>query len=75
MAADWQLGSCCGTEEIVFIVLLAVYFVINLVLWNTFIIKPMKVRVAKSILGTKSVTTGSLTFVFVLSIVDCRLCP
>lgn len=45
MAADWQLQSCCNTEEIVFIVLLVVYFVINFLLWNTFILKPMKVRV------------------------------
>ena len=33
---------CCGTEEIVFLVLFGSYFVINLLLWKTFILKPMK---------------------------------
>lgn len=42
MAVDWQLSMCCGTEEIVYLALLGAYFVINFLLWNTFIIKPMK---------------------------------
>lgn len=42
MAVNWDLNACCGTEEIVFLVLFGVYFVINLLLWKTFILKPMK---------------------------------
>jgi hypothetical protein len=42
MAADWQLKACCGNEEIVFICLFAGYFMINLALWKTPILKPMK---------------------------------
>lgn len=42
MAVNWTLSMCCGTEEIIFLVLFGSYFVINLLLWKTFILKPMK---------------------------------
>ena len=42
MGADWNLSSCCGTEEVVFCSLFAGYFLINLALWNTPLLKPMK---------------------------------
>lgn len=40
--ADWELKKCCGTEEIIFLCLFAGYFVINLLLWKTPLLKPMK---------------------------------
>jgi hypothetical protein len=40
--ADWNLSSCCGTEETLFIVCFSLFFAINLALWNTAIMKPMK---------------------------------
>ena len=40
--ADWKLTNCCGTDEIVFICLLAGYLVIIFFLWNTIVMKPMK---------------------------------
>ena len=40
--ADWKLSNCCGTDEIVFICLLAGYLVIIYFLWNTVLMKPMK---------------------------------
>ena len=42
MAVDWELRACCGTEEIIFLCLFGAYYVINLLLWKTFILKPMK---------------------------------
>ena len=39
---DWTLINCCGTSEIVFICLIAGYMVIIYFLWNTMIMKPMK---------------------------------
>jgi hypothetical protein len=42
MGADWQLSTCCGTEETVFCCLFAGYFIINLALWKTALLKPMK---------------------------------
>jgi Peptidase M50B-like len=42
MNADWDLSTCCKAEEIWFLSLAGGYFVINFILWNTFIIKPMK---------------------------------
>lgn len=41
-APSWTLENCCGTLEITFLCLFAGYMIINFVLWNTFIVKPMK---------------------------------
>jgi Peptidase M50B-like len=40
--ADWQLSTCCEAQEIWFLGLAGAYFVINFLLWNTFLLKPMK---------------------------------
>ncbi|KAI2513828.1 hypothetical protein MHU86_611 [Fragilaria crotonensis] len=42
MGVDWQLSTCCGNEEVVFCCLFAGYFLVNLVLWKTPLLKPMK---------------------------------
>lgn len=42
MGADWQLTKCCGTEETIFCCLFAGYFIVNLALWKTPLLKPMK---------------------------------
>jgi hypothetical protein len=42
MGTDWRLESCCGTEEILFCILFGSYAAVNLLLWRTAIIKPMK---------------------------------
>lgn len=39
---DWTLSTCCGTYEITFLCLMAGYLVIIYFLWNTMIMKPMK---------------------------------
>lgn len=39
---DWQLKTCCGTYEIVFLCLMAGYLVIIYFTWNTMLMKPMK---------------------------------
>lgn len=39
---DWKLTNCCGTDEIIFLCLMAGYLVIIYFLWNTMIMKPMK---------------------------------
>ena len=39
---DWTLSNCCQTYEIVFLCLMAGYLVIIYFLWNTMIMKPMK---------------------------------
>lgn len=41
-APSWTLENCCGTLEITFLCLFAGYMVINFFLWNTFVVKPMK---------------------------------
>mmetsp|Transcript_37512 Transcript_37512/g.82126 ORF Transcript_37512/g.82126 Transcript_37512/m.82126 type:complete len:237 (-) Transcript_37512:18-728(-) len=41
-APSWTLENCCGTLEITFLCLFAGYMVINFLLWNTFVVKPMK---------------------------------
>lgn len=42
MGADWNLSTCCGSEEVTFCCLFAGYFLVNLVLWKTPLLKPMK---------------------------------
>ena len=39
---DWTLSSCCGTDEIIFLSLTAGYLVIIYFLWNSAVMKPMK---------------------------------
>mmetsp|Transcript_38935 Transcript_38935/g.70148 ORF Transcript_38935/g.70148 Transcript_38935/m.70148 type:complete len:277 (-) Transcript_38935:417-1247(-) len=39
---DWKLTTCCGTDEIIFLCLLFAYLVIIYFLWNTVVMKPMK---------------------------------
>lgn len=42
MSADWELDNCCSTGQIVFLCLFGGYLVINLLLWKTPVLKPMK---------------------------------
>mmetsp|Transcript_4588 Transcript_4588/g.6775 ORF Transcript_4588/g.6775 Transcript_4588/m.6775 type:complete len:237 (+) Transcript_4588:68-778(+) len=42
MAIDWDLSKCCGDEEYLFMGLFGVYCAINLALWKTPLLKPMK---------------------------------
>mmetsp|Transcript_38841 Transcript_38841/g.87543 ORF Transcript_38841/g.87543 Transcript_38841/m.87543 type:complete len:283 (+) Transcript_38841:71-919(+) len=39
---DWTLSTCCGTNEIIFLSLTAGYLVAIYFLWNTIVMKPMK---------------------------------
>ena len=39
---DWKLSNCCGTYEITFLCCMAGYLVGICILWNTFIVKPLK---------------------------------
>jgi hypothetical protein len=39
---NWSVSGCCGTYEIVFLCCFAAYLLIIKLLWNTFIMKPMK---------------------------------
>ncbi len=39
---DWKLQTCCGSKEWIFFALFAGYFVFDLLFWNTFFMKPMK---------------------------------
>jgi hypothetical protein len=39
---NWQVEGCCGKYEIIFLCCFAAYLVIIKLLWNTFIMKPMK---------------------------------
>ena len=39
---DWKVSNCCGTYEIIFLSLMAAYLVIIYFLWNSVIMKPMK---------------------------------
>ena len=39
---DWKVSNCCGTDEIIFLSLMAAYLVIIYFLWNSVIMKPMK---------------------------------
>lgn len=39
---DWELEKCCDNEEIVFLGLFGIYFVVDLLIWNTALGKPMK---------------------------------
>lgn len=41
-APSWTLDNCCGTMEIIFLCLFAGFMVIDFFLWNTAILKPMK---------------------------------
>lgn len=75
MAVDWQLSGCCNTEEIVFIVLVAAYFAMNFLLWNTVIIKPMKVRVSNIAISKTTMPLLHSPFFCFSPIADCRLCP
>lgn len=42
MAADWDLSTCCNTSQIIFCSLFGFYLLINYVLWNFAIMKPVK---------------------------------
>ena len=42
MGVVWNLSTCCGSEEVTFCCLFAGYFLVNLVLWKTPLLKPMK---------------------------------
>lgn len=39
---NWDLSKCCGDEEIIFLSLMCGYFLANFFLWNTALLKPMK---------------------------------
>ena len=39
---DWKLSNCCGTYEIAFLCFMAGYLVVICILWNTFLMKPLK---------------------------------
>ena len=39
---NWKVEGCCGKYEIIFLCCFAAYLVIIKLLWNTFIMKPMK---------------------------------
>jgi hypothetical protein len=39
---DWKLRNCCGTYEISFLCCMVGYLVFICILWNTFIMKPLK---------------------------------
>mmetsp|Transcript_29005 Transcript_29005/g.57854 ORF Transcript_29005/g.57854 Transcript_29005/m.57854 type:complete len:267 (+) Transcript_29005:119-919(+) len=41
-APDWQLTNCCSDEEIIFLSLMFGYLLANFFLWNTALLKPMK---------------------------------
>lgn len=40
--ANWKVEGCCGTYETIFLCCFAAYLVVIKLLWNTFIMKPMK---------------------------------
>ena len=42
MNVSWTLARCCDATEVVFLSAFAGFFVINLILWNTILLKPMK---------------------------------
>lgn len=42
MAADWTLSTCCNTAQIVFCCLFGFFLIINYILWNFAIMKPVK---------------------------------
>ena len=39
---NWKLDGCCGRFETIFLSCFAAYLVVIKLLWNTFIMKPMK---------------------------------
>ncbi|KAL7526738.1 hypothetical protein ACHAXR_001628 [Thalassiosira sp. AJA248-18] len=39
---NWTLDCCCGDEEIIFISLMCGYLLANFFLWNSLLLKPMK---------------------------------
>jgi len=39
---DWELNGCCETEEYLFMAFYGGYVIIFFLLWNTFILKPMR---------------------------------
>ncbi len=39
---DWNLTNCCNDEEIIFLSLVFGYLLANFFLWNTALLKPMK---------------------------------
>lgn len=39
---NWKLDGCCGRYETIFLSCFAAYLVVIKLLWNTFIMKPMK---------------------------------
>lgn len=42
MGVSWTLENCCEAHEIVFLSVFAGFLLINYFLWNTIILKPMK---------------------------------
>jgi len=43
---NWTLDCCCGDEEIIFIALLFGYLLANFFLWNSLLLKPMRLIAA-----------------------------
>ena len=39
---DWNLSTCCGKYETIFLCLVPAYLVVIFVLWRTALVKPMK---------------------------------
>lgn len=39
---NWKVSGCCGSYETIFLCCFAAYLVVIKLLWNTFIMKPMK---------------------------------
>ena len=39
---DWDLSTCCGKYETIFLCLVPAYLVLIFVLWRTSLLKPMK---------------------------------
>ncbi len=59
---DWKLSNCCGTYEIAFLCFMAGYLVVICILWNTFIMKPLKL-IAVFVHGMFFFSTAKLSMV------------
>ncbi|GAX17790.1 hypothetical protein FisN_24Hh141 [Fistulifera solaris] len=43
MSIDWELENCCGDEERLFLIFYGIYVIVFVVLFRTFLMKPMNV--------------------------------
>ena len=43
---NWRLDCCCGDEEIIFLALMCGYLLANFFLWNSLLLKPMRLIAA-----------------------------